>query len=333
MMNSGLALSKDRNFLFTVGIPVRNGMPWLRDSIESLRVQTFADFEVLVILDGPDPESRAYLETISDLHLRVLEQPPLGLVPTLNRLLEEVATPWLVRQDADDISYPHRMQRLQDAIQTHAEVGVIYSQARYYSAGRAVGCFRSSLGSPAELRRIVQSGHLLSICHSSAVLHVARTRSAGGYRTIPFAEDADLWWRMALLYDLYCIREPLVGFRQNDASVSARNLHAQQLSGLYVQYLLLSFLWGLPPRPLEEVQASLAPCVSIHRLDSKRLLRNMNSALAHHRYLDAVRSLFRACFVDPAYISRRTWDEVHPSRLGNGLPPKDFWERKHLLWA
>jgi glycosyltransferase involved in cell wall biosynthesis len=332
-MNSGLARSKDRNFSFTVGIPVRQGMPWLCDSIESLKAQTFADFEVLVILDGPDPESRAYLETVSGLHLRILEQPPHGLVPTLNRLLEEVTTPWLVRQDADDISYPHRMQRVQDAIRTHSDAGVIYSQARYYSAGRAVGCFRSSLGSPAALRRIVQSGHLLSICHSSAVLHVARTRAAGGYRAIPFAEDADLWWRMALLYDLFCLRTPLVGFRQNAASVSARNLRAQQLSGLYVQYLLLSFLWGLPPRPLEEVQASLAPCVSTHRLDSKRLLRNMNLALARRHYLDAVRSLFKACSVDPAYISRRTWDELHPTHLSNGLPPKDFWERKHLLWA
>lgn len=327
------ASSASQGPLFTVGIPVRAGMPWLRPSIESLIAQTHPDFEVLVILDGPDPESRAYLDTVHSLHLRVIERPAQGLVAALNHLLNECRTPWLVRQDADDISYPRRMEKLRDALLTHPTAGMLCSRARYHADGHSIGRFRSSHGSPDALRRIVQGGRLLSFCHSSVALHVETARIAGGYRPIPLAEDADLWWRMALFSDIHSIPDVLTGFRQNHSSVSSLHHDQQQVAGFYVQYLLLSTLWGLAPRPFHEVRDSLATLVPRRWSLAKRLLRNGNIALGENRYLPALAKFTAAFAVDPLFLLQRLRDEFTPRLLSNGLPPEIYWRKRECLWT
>ncbi len=319
--------------LFTVGIPVRSGMPWLRASIQSLINQTCTDFQVLVILDGPDPDSRAYLDSIQQLQLTVIERPAQGLVATLNDLLHQCKTPWLVRQDADDIAYPRRIETLRDALRAHPNAGMICSRARYFADGHAVGSFRSSHGSPDALRRTVQTGRLLSFCHSSVALHVETARLVGGYRSIPLAEDADLWWRMALFCDIHSIPETLTGFRQNHSSVSSLHHDQQQVAGFYVQYLLLSTLWELTPRPFPEVRDALAALVPRRWSHAKRLLRNGNIALGDLHYLSALAYLAAACAVDPLYILRRLRDEFAPRLLTNGLPPEAFWRNRQCLWT
>ena len=327
------ASSASQDPLFTVGIPVRAGMPWLRPSIESLIAQTCNDFEVLVILDGPDPESRAYLNTVQSLHLRVIERPAQGLVATLNDLLHQCRTPWLVRQDADDISYPQRILKLREALLAHPTTGMLCSRARYHADGHAIGCFRSSHGSPDALRRIVQGGRLLSFCHSSVALHVETARLAGGYRAIPLAEDADLWWRMALFSDIHSIPDVLTGFRQNNSSVSSLHHDQQQVAGYYVQYLLLSTLWGLAPRSFSEVSDSLATLVPRRWSLAKRLLRNGNIALGENRYLPALAKFAAACAVDPIFLLGRLRDEFTPRLLSNGLPQELFWRKRQCLWT
>lgn len=318
---------------FTVGIPVRSGMPWLRASIESLIQQTCANFEVLVILDGPDPESLAYLRTVHQLSMRVIERPAQGIVPALNHLLSECRTPWLVRQDADDIAYPERMQKLHEALLANPSAGMFCSRARYHSDGRAIGCFRSSQGSAAALRRTVQGGRLLSFCHSGVALRVQTALQAGGYRSIPLAEDADLWWRMALISDIHCIPDVLTGFRQNHSSVSTLHHDQQQVAGYYVQYLLLSTLWGLNPRPFPEVRDSLAALVPPRWSHAKRQLRNGNIALGQNQILPACAHFANAFAVDPLYLIRRLRDEFTPRLLSNGLPPEAFWRRRQCLWT
>src|SRR4051812_48654504 len=95
--------------LFTFGIPVFNGMPYLPETLESVWRQTNPHFKVLVIDDGSTDDSLQYLRSIKDSRLNVISQPNRGLPATLNRLLGEARTPWLVRLDADDTACPERL--------------------------------------------------------------------------------------------------------------------------------------------------------------------------------------------------------------------------------
>ncbi len=322
---------------FTVGMPVSNAMPWLPEAIESLLGQTYTSFEILAIVDGGSDASAAYLKSIANQHLReprlrVLEQPNAGVTATLNRLLDEARTPWLVRMDADDISYPTRIEKLADAVRVHPGAGMIYSLADYHPRERCAGQFRCSRGTPEELRAIVESGYLLSICHSTVALNIAEARAAGGYRMNIHAEDADLWWRMARRSEVRFIPEPLVGFRLNTGSVSARNLEQQELAGMYVQYLLLSELWGFRPLPLDQITRPLHAFVRPATVTAKESLRRFNMHLARGQPLEGLAALAAAAWASPAYVARRVVDEFSHRAVANGVPPHLFLERKDVLW-
>jgi glycosyltransferase involved in cell wall biosynthesis len=326
----------------TVGMPVCNAMAWLPEAIDSLLQQTEKGFQILAIVDGGSDESAAWLRNLENKlaragfpwpRLRVLEQEHAGVTATLNRLLYEARTPWLVRMDADDVSYPERMEKLRRAITEHPEAGLIYSLADYHPQDRCAGQFRCSRGTGEELREMVRSGYLLSICHSSVVFNVDKVRAAGGYRMNLHAEDADLWWRLALRYEVYCIPEPLVGFRIHPQSVSSRNLEMQQLAGVYVQYLLLSELWGKEPRPFGEIAESLGEFVQPSAFEAKEALREFNALLGEKRYLRGLGALAHAFHASPGYVSRRVRDEIRPRAIGNGIPPDKFLRRKEVLWA
>lgn len=320
--------------LITVGIPVYNSMPYLPETIESLLNQTVQDFQILAIVDGATDDSLAYLESVQHPRLKVVVQPNMGLTPTLNRMLREVTTPWLVRQDADDISYPTRVERILEHISQYPDAGMFYSLAEYYPRKRSVGLFRCTRGTPEQLRKIVQSGYLLSICHPSVTLNVEKALQIGGYRREVYIEDADMWWRMALAYDIQFIPEILVGFRQNFGSLTSKNHERQIVHGLYVQYLLLSRLWGYSPEPVEKIEQHLGTLLPASFFRAKELLRTFNMRLAERKYFQALLSLVGAAYTSPKYFLSRLRDEfIHDNVIANGVDPAIFKERKELLWG
>jgi len=318
----------------TVGLPVCNAMPCLAETMASLLNQSIDGFRILAIVDGGSDDSLAYLRSIRDPRLRILVQPNQGLTCTLNRMLQECSTPWLVRQDADDVSHPNRMERILAAIEEYPDAGMFYSFANYHPRGRALGSFRCTRGTPMQLRNIVRSGYLLAICHSTVTLNVRKTLGFGGYRVGMHNEDADLWWRMALQYDIRCIPEVLVGFRQSPFSVSSQNLGEQVVAGLYVQYLLLSHLWMRPPRAIEEVRQELEALLSSHEFQAKEKLRTFNIEMARAHYAVAARALWDSMMASPSYVLRRICDELFSSRrIANGVRPNLYLERKEALWS
>jgi len=317
----------------TVGLPVCNAMPFLPEAVESLLSQTETNFRILAIVDGGGDGSLEYLLSVRDSRLRVISQAHSGLSFTLNRMLRETETPWLVRQDADDISHPARIERLLEAIAKYPEAGMFYSLAEYHPRKRSVGLFRCSRGSPQQLRQIVQRGYLLSICHPSVALNVRKTLAIDGYRDLRHAEDTDLWWRMALHYDVHLIPEVLVGFRHNAGSVSSQHSYTQELHGLYIQYLLLSHLLGKTPQPLNVIAPLLQTSISDRRFAAKQHLRNLNMHLAARRYLRASASLARSFLSSPGYLLGRLKDELLPNgTIVNGIPPEMFYRRKEVFW-
>ena len=319
--------------LITIGMPVYNAMPYLPEAMESLFAQTNPQFEILAVVDGATDSSLEYLRSIRDPRLRILAQPNQGVAPTLNRLLHECQTPWLVRQDADDVSYPGRIARLLAAIESVPHAGMFYSLANYHPRGSVVGTFRSSRGTPQQLRDTVRDGYLLSICHPTAALNVEKCLRLGGYRIGLHNEDADLWWRMALEHEIHCIPEELVGFRQNESSISARNLGAQMVGSLYVQYLLLSHLTRRLPQSYAAVCRHLEALLSPTRLRAKERLREFNLRLAQKKYLRAGAAFSASVAASPVQVFDRLRDEFAPrGPVRNGISPHLFLERKEALW-
>lgn len=319
--------------LLTIGLPIYKSMPYLPETMESLWSQTEEDFEILAIVDDCSDGSVEYMESLRDPRLRIIRQAKAGLVPTLNRMLREIDTPWLVRQDADDIAYPNRIERILRAVKEEPEAGMFYSLAEYYPHGKAVGQFRTTLGTPEELRKTVQDGYLLTFCHPSVVLNRDVALSIGGYRQQSTGEDADMWWRMALESDIHLIPEVLLGYRHHGNQATTTEMRLNLVHGLYIQYLLLSHIWGLQPRPEEEIRPILESLVPDGYINAKNLLRKFNIEMSKRNFFSAATSFAKSFLSSPEYLVQRTIDEFFPKkRIANGVDPKIFLRRKKEFW-
>jgi glycosyltransferase involved in cell wall biosynthesis len=319
--------------ILTVGLPVYNALQFLPETINSLLKQTYPHFKVLVIDDGSNDGSLDYLISLDDPRIRVISQSHRGLTATLNRMLEEVETPWLIRHDADDLAYPNRLKIIAEYVKKYPEAGMFYSYASYYQSHKSFGTFRTTKASPNVIRNITKAGYILAICHPTVTLNVKKTIEVGGYRFNLHIEDIDLWWRMALTHEIILIPEKTVGFRLNFKSVSSSNLEEQAINTLYVQYLLLSKFWNLKPLPYNLVTSKLSLLLNRRKLKFRSNMRLTNMYVGKKNYLRAIKYGVGALLSSPKdFFERVTYEFGQKDTAVNGEDPKLFASYCNDLW-
>jgi glycosyltransferase involved in cell wall biosynthesis len=102
----------------------------LRDAVSSVLGQTHDDLVLRIYVDGPvSAEMRAYLEALADPRVRLsFGETNRGLAAGLNRLIDDSlrdGCDFIARMDADDISYPDRLEKQLAFLDAHPEVAVL----------------------------------------------------------------------------------------------------------------------------------------------------------------------------------------------------------------
>jgi hypothetical protein len=241
-----------------------------------------------------------------------------------------------VRHDADDIAYPHRLAQIAEYVERYPDAGAFYSLADYHQRGPSLGMYRSTRAEPEVLRNLTKAGYLLAICHPTITLNVTKTLSLGGYRpSLQTAEDVDLWWRMALAHDIRMIPEVTVGCRLNPGSHTNRHLFAQATEHVYVQYLLISHLWGLIPQEFESIRPALESMVDRKLITYRHRLRQSGMALGERRVLRSATWMAWALTTAPTYFAKRVSYAFSRNEeiAVNGINPLRFAARSEDLWG
>lgn len=119
----------------SVCMGVYNGAATIRDALESVRAQSFQDFEILVIDDGSSDNSASLAE---EFGARVIRQSNTGLGGVRKRLVEEATGDYIAFLDHDDEWIPEKLQNDLDAIdQTGA--ALVHSDCWFhYEDGKVV---------------------------------------------------------------------------------------------------------------------------------------------------------------------------------------------------
>lgn len=96
--------------MVTVVIPTRNRPDMVTRAVESALAQSYAALEVIVIIDGPDPETEARLAAIVDPRLVVLPlQKNRGAAGARNLGVERARGSWIAFLDDDDEWMPGKI--------------------------------------------------------------------------------------------------------------------------------------------------------------------------------------------------------------------------------
>lgn len=110
--------------LFSIVIPVYNVAPYLRECLDSVLAQTFANWEAICIDDGSTDEGGAILDeyAANDGRFRVIHQTNSGVSAARNAGLKFIRGDWFLFLDADDVLRPQALSNFESVLRKHPEV-------------------------------------------------------------------------------------------------------------------------------------------------------------------------------------------------------------------
>lgn len=114
--------------MVTVFIPCYNAGRFISETIDSILVQTYQDFEILIIDDGSTDNSSEILNQYAekDERIRILKNKRnRGIGYTRNRGVREARGKYLAIMDADDISVPSRLEKEVQYLEKHQSVEAV----------------------------------------------------------------------------------------------------------------------------------------------------------------------------------------------------------------
>ncbi|MFN7924029.1 MAG: glycosyltransferase [Bryobacteraceae bacterium] len=113
-------------------MPVRNGMPLLADSIESIRAQAYPSLEIVVVDDGSTDGTLEYLEGLGSLVSKVLRTGGSGPAAARNAGIRASSAPLLAFLDADDLWEPGALRLLEATLRDHPDAGLAQGKIRNF---------------------------------------------------------------------------------------------------------------------------------------------------------------------------------------------------------
>ena len=109
-------------------------LDWIELSINSIRNQSFSDFEFIIVNDNIDDIAlKTFLSKIQNIDPRIIileNQKNLGLTKSLNKALEISKGKYIARMDADDISLSHRFQTQFDYLEGQSRDCIVSGRSK-----------------------------------------------------------------------------------------------------------------------------------------------------------------------------------------------------------
>ncbi len=109
------------NPFFSVIIPLYNKERDIANTLKSLSLQSFQNFEVVIVDDGSTDRSLEIARSHATKQHRIFTKANEGVAPTRNFGVEKAESQYVVFLDADDYWYPYHLEDLKELIDTHPE--------------------------------------------------------------------------------------------------------------------------------------------------------------------------------------------------------------------
>ena len=199
-----------------------NAEKYLRPAIESILAQTFTDFEFIIIDDGSTDSTRGIIAEYAGRDDRIVLIPNgnnLGLTPSLNKGLDAARGELIARMDADDISYPQRLEKQIEYMTGNPDVCLVAASYERIDENGEILSRESMAPGKERLRAMMRK--TCSIVHGSVMYRRKPILDLGKYREYCLHnEDYDLWLRIVDKHDIDILPDILYKFRITSQSIA-----------------------------------------------------------------------------------------------------------------
>ena len=213
---------------------------YLRLALQSIIAQTFTDFEILLVANGPESnEIENFVRSAfpEERRIRIIKSIIPQLSYALNLGIDHAQYDYIARMDADDIAHPERLERQLAYLLEH-DLDVVGTAVNIInSSGKLIG-FRSV---PAKNSINKSLPFKNAFVHPSTMIRKAALIKVRGYNAGFNSEDYDLWLRLKRL-DAKWDNMPvaLLDYRVHQAATQGRLLGYAETSGAMLREFLLS---------------------------------------------------------------------------------------------
>ena len=222
---------------------VRDGMPFLRETLAAIAAQQFDHPHALLVWDNGSSDG-----TVDELRRwipgripgQIVVGHPLTIGAAAARLVELAPSELCARIDADDLPEPGRLRRQVEFLHRHPEVAAVGTQV---TAINQHGLPISVQREPYYLDHDDILHQLLYRCalrQPSVMLRKSAVLAVGNYADIQPTEDYDLFLRLATRFKLANMPERLLRYRYHERSISQHlpdflHYHREVRSGIFAR--------------------------------------------------------------------------------------------------
>jgi teichuronic acid biosynthesis glycosyltransferase TuaG len=206
------------DLLVSIIVPAYRAAPYIARTIESVREQTYPDWEMLVADDCSPDDTRAVVAQWAERDPRIrliARECNGGPAASRNSALERAAGRWIAFLDSDDMWLPHKLER---SI-AHARSS---SAALVYTGYRRISDDESRLGEPIHVPRTLTYAQLLGNTAIATSTVLIDRSIAGEVRMQPVFYDDFVCWLSILKrgHVAHGLDEDLMRYRVLARSVS-----------------------------------------------------------------------------------------------------------------
>lgn len=292
----------------SVIMPCYNSAAHVARSIRSVLMQTYADFELIVVDNSSSDGSADIVAEHGDVRIRLLLEGTQGVSYARNRGLAEARGEFVAFLDSDDTWEPAFLQNMCTALEGDSAPALAY--CGWQNLGLTGG--RGEPFVPPDYETNDKLEKLIASCRWP--IHAALTRrrfveAAGGFDVrFVVGEDFLLWMEIACFNPIRRVPEVLAYYHHHGGDQATKNRARAALETRRVQ---TAFLDRHP-----EIKAQLGQS-RVRALTHGNLLREGYSAY-WQRDLDTARTLFREV-MKAGYGGLRDWRYMLPAWLPSSL--------------
>jgi|GEM_PF-2280211 len=195
--------------MFSVVVTVYNKDEYINRAIDSVLLQTFNEFQLIIVDDGSMDNSLALICAYDDSRIKVVTQENKGAGAARNTGIQNASNQWVAFLDADDVWTSEHLNELKILIEQFQGVGIVATKSTEIKANHKSSSSSRGLFTAAKFkqhkRQIVDyfifaakhPGHV----HSSSVAIKREVFSVvGHFKLAKQGEDSEFWARVCLSY-------------------------------------------------------------------------------------------------------------------------------------
>lgn len=215
----------------SVLMPVYNAEKYLDTAIESILNQSFKDFEFIIIDDGSSDSSWELIKSWSKKDNRIIpfrNKTNLRTTKTLNKGLKKAGGKYIVRMDADDWSYPNRIEWQYLFMEKNTDIGVSGGTIEICDEKLKIINKRGYPKTDAQVREKIF--RYSPFAHPSTIWRTSLLKKVGGYNeNLPLSQDYELYFRIGKYSKFGNLSKTLLKLRtHNDSSSIVKGKFQEQ---------------------------------------------------------------------------------------------------------